>query len=141
MSGYRPLLVGEANPYGVDPAFALWPLPENASGGRLCRILGLPPSVYLDTFDRANLCPSSWSKAVAMANAKELLLGPQRYFVLLGRKVATAFAYGRREFFTRDGYFLLLPHPSGLCQLWNDPENVRRAREMVAELLEEAFRA
>lgn len=137
----RTLLVGEANPYGSLPEYALWPFPENASGGRLARILGFSTEDYLALFDRANLCPRAWSLAAAMASARELLLGPRKYFILLGRKVATAFAYGRREFFTRDGYFLLLPHPSGLCHLWNDPENVRRARKMVREVLLEAGRA
>ena len=31
----RTWLIGEQNPYGADPAFALYPLPENAAGARL----------------------------------------------------------------------------------------------------------
>ena len=37
----RTWLVGEQNPYGADPNFALYPLPENAAGARLARFLGL----------------------------------------------------------------------------------------------------
>ena len=30
------VLVGEQNPYGPDPEFALYPAPEGSSGHRLC---------------------------------------------------------------------------------------------------------
>lgn len=57
MSDLRPILVGEANPYGGDPRYALYPLPENSAGGRLCRlILKLEVRQYLRSFDRRNLC-------------------------------------------------------------------------------------
>ena len=36
---FRPIIVGEANPYGGDPAYALYPIPENSAGGRLCRLI------------------------------------------------------------------------------------------------------
>ena len=48
MTSSRPILVGMNNPYGADPAMALYPLPERASGGRLARILGLPGDVRVD---------------------------------------------------------------------------------------------
>jgi len=53
----RPVLVGEANPWGSDPFYALYPYPERYAGWRLCHlILGLYRRTYLGYFDRVNLC-------------------------------------------------------------------------------------
>lgn len=72
----KPLLVGEANPYGSDPAFALYPSPPGCSGDRLCRlVMGLDPDDYLERFERANLCPRRWSLAEARTRAADLLVG------------------------------------------------------------------
>lgn len=102
----RPLLVGEANPYGGDPSFALYPSPPWCSGERLCRlVLGLDPDEYLGRFDRQNLCPRSWHLPAARARAEE-------------------------PFTARDG-LVLLPHPSGLSRLWNAPGSFARAREVL----------
>lgn len=131
----RPLLVGEANPYGADPYFALYPLPEHASGGRLARILGLGEKRYLDAFDRRNLCPTEWSMRVARAEAALIMAAPARPVVLLGAKVARAFGLPYRPF-TRSAHLFLLPHPSGLNRIWNEPGSVHRARELLAPLLE-----
>jgi hypothetical protein len=39
---YCTLLLGEANPYGGDPRYALYPEPEGSSGWRLCHmVMGL----------------------------------------------------------------------------------------------------
>lgn len=35
----KPLLVGEQNPYGADPKFALYPYPENSGGERPAIVL------------------------------------------------------------------------------------------------------
>jgi hypothetical protein len=131
----KPLLVGEANPYGADPYFALYPLPENASGGRLARILGLSEQRYLEAFDRRNLCPTAWSMKVARAEAAKILAEPERPVVLLGAKVAKAFGLPYAPF-TRSARLFLLPHPSGLNRIWNYRGSVERARELVADLLE-----
>ena len=51
--GRKILLVGEANPYGEDPKYALFPQPRRAAGNRLRLIFGLtdlelaPPSAGL----------------------------------------------------------------------------------------------
>ncbi len=130
----KPLLVGEANPYGADPAFALNPLPEHASGGRLARILGLSRGDYLRIFDRRNLCPTTWSVPVARREAEAIMRVLGRDVVLLGSKVAQAFGL-RYEPFTTRGRLHLLPHPSGLSRAWNDPESIPRARALLAGLL------
>jgi hypothetical protein len=130
----KPLLVGEANPYGADPYYALYPLPENASGGRLARILGLSESQYLRLFDRRNLCPMEWSAPVARAQAENIRAEGREHVVLLGAKVARAFGFDYAPF-TGSKHFYLLPHPSGLCRVWNEPDAVQRARQLLAPIL------
>lgn len=131
----RPLLVGEANPWGSDPEFALYPLPEHASGGRLARFLGLSHGQYLRLFDRRNLCPSRWSMPEARAQAELIRAEGREHVVLLGAKVAKAFGLPYLPF-TRSAHLFLLPHPSGLNRIWNQPDAVPRARSLLAGLLE-----
>jgi hypothetical protein len=63
----RVVLVGESNPYGADPRYALYPLPPQASGGRLARILGLSARQYLRAFPhRVNLLTTArWAAPAA----------------------------------------------------------------------------
>jgi len=140
----RPLLVGELNPYGADPKYALYPLPEHSAGGRLCAaILGLSRLEYLRRFDRVNLCVGKWTMAEARKTAKSirgdgsLFPGGERTVVLLGRKVATAFDLGVHPPFSvvkgLASTYVLLPHPSGLCREWNTPGAVDKARSTLRE--------
>lgn len=147
MSG-RILLVGEDNPYGSDPEFALYCYPPGCAGYRLRRILGLPQHQYL-ALHRKNLCDTAWSRANARARAMELRSpeAPWRVMVLLGRKVAETF-----ERIALDGVplvafstktcclgmtFVSLPHPSGRNLVWNQPWAPTRAREILREVAPE----
>ena len=135
----RPLLVGEQNPYGGDPEYALYPAPDGCSGQRLCcLILGMRRKAYLESFRRVNLCDGTWDRSIAANRAGELRDsgGP---LILLGRKVAASFDLGGFAPFTivECGLFLLLPHPSGLCRQWNEPGAFERARTLVAEVCPE----
>lgn len=132
----RPLLVGEANPYGADPEFALYPLPEQASGARLARILGMQKTEYLRTFDRVNLCPRFWSAREARERALWIANEPRSVIVLLGSQVTRAFGEKYVPFTTsrRDEgrtTRVILPHPSGRCRLWDEPDAIGRARAAV----------
>lgn len=134
----RPLLVGEANPYGADPDFALYPAPQRSAGYRLAtQILGLSRSQYLDTFDRVNLCPMEWSMKVARRRADELCQSDYEVFVLLGAKVTSAFLPGKWEPFRIEehcsGTFVILPHPSGLSRGWDRPDSFTLARLLLAK--------
>ncbi len=139
----RPLLVGESNPYSVDPRCALLPWPARAAGGRLARILGLSDREYLRAFDRRNLVVGArWSAPRARAAADLILLERRPLLVLLGRRVAAMFGFRDLPFFSDvppSPPFLpraiLLPHPSGLCHEWNDPVAARRARDLLAPYL------
>lgn len=142
----RLILVGEDNPYGAEPEFALYCYPPGCAGYRLRRIVGLPQHQYL-ALHRTNLCPTDWSMKEARRRAQLLTAdqsAPWRVIVMLGRKVADAFNYDR-PFFTHDvapqtgGEMKLvsLPHPSGRNTVWNDRRLVGRAREILRELAPE----
>lgn len=141
----KPLLVGEANPYGSDPHYALYPDPPGCAGDRLCRkVMGLEPDDYLERFDRVNLCPSRWSTRGARERAAALLEEyPQVPLVLLGAKVTRAFRWLFTPFESwvasevaiigRGRTFVCLPHPSGLSRAWNAPGAYDRARSVLRE--------
>lgn len=146
----RVALIGEDNPYGDTPEFALYPSPDGCSGHRLMKILGLPEDQYL-AIHRANLCArDSFSMKEARRRAQIFCADPSapwRVIVLLGRKVADAFGY-EMDFFThgiepttatwtRPVTLVSLPHPSGRVLLWNKPEARQRAREILRELAPE----
>jgi hypothetical protein len=129
-------LMGENNPYGSDPYFALYPEPEHSAGGRLCRlILGMREAAYLREFSRVNLLQRpKWSAPLARAAAAAFVasLGPHDAVILLGRKVHEAF-HGKAPWvpFAQVGGFLSLPHPSGLCRIWNEPGAIEKTRAAV----------
>lgn len=149
MSAPRTWLVGMNNPYSTDPGYALYPEPRGATGDRLCRvILGMKPQEYLRHFIRRNTLQSRrWDKRLAVHGAgsvfRELPAGVT--VVLLGREVWDAW---RRVVPERlpmkkwepflvcmdeidDLKFVLLPHPSGLCHIWNDKANFKLARSAI----------
>jgi hypothetical protein len=142
----RILLVGESNPYGSLPSRALFPHPRNASGNRIRVILGLTDAAYMKTFDRVNLCREKWNLREAVQHAG-LLLERRGTYVLLGSKVRSAFhsammsagpglcsAYHRElnAFWWGPRHqFICLPHPSGRCRAWNDPDQVERSRALM----------
>jgi hypothetical protein len=143
----RVICVGEMNPYGASPEFALYDSPPNCAGHRLRRILGLSSDHYL-ALHRTNLCIGDWSKDQAKQRVRELLSpdAPWRVIVLLGRKVTEAFEKVALDaplipFTSRaccPGMTLVsLPHPSGRnASSWN-PKLQERARQMLRELAPE----
>lgn len=145
------VLVGESNPYSTDPRHALYPLPPNAAGGRLARALGLSARDYLRTFpDRRNLLPkgAKWSSPLARRGADDVLRAapPGAVLILLGAKVSSAFGVDYRPalFLPRMAHVgtdvprrrvvLVVPHPSGLCREWNDPQTAARVWEALREV-------
>ena len=144
----RVLFLGETNPYGPDPEFALYCDPPGCSGHRLRLILGLPEDDYLN-LHRKNLCDGAWSMKSAQERTFELLdpQAPWQVIVLLGRKVTRTFEKLALDdvplvaFSTRGccpGMTLVsLPHPSGQnAGLW-PPSARARARQILRELAPE----
>lgn len=141
----KPVLVGEANPYGGRSALALWPDPPGSAGHRLCfKILGMTKMEYLRTFDRVNLCPRAWSIQAARITAA-YLKGTRAPLILCGAKVCQAFGVDFAPFrtylarrTTEDAAAMLpgtlvaiIPHPFGLSRLWNLPPDGRDPRVML----------
>lgn len=132
------LLVGELNPYGADPAYALYPLPARASGEHLRIILGLTLRQYLKDHDRANLCTGEFRPDAAAAEAERLFALPYIGYVLCGRKVCDAFGHMFEPFSVYTAHqkvVAILPHPSGRNRMWNDPSNEAKAREAYQMLV------
>lgn len=132
----RTVLVGEMNPHRADPRFALYPLPPAASGGRLAKIMGLTAREYLRAYPyRYNVCGGEeWDAREALLSAERIILKhPDPPMVLLGARVAVAFGF-RFVPFKRVGRFLMLPHPSGRCRIWNNPRSSGRARRLIRAL-------
>lgn len=122
------LLVGETNPFGGDPAFALYHEPRHSSGNQLRLILGLTDDDY-EALDKVNLCVGRWSVRAARETWAHLM--PRPLIVLLGQKVRAGTS-GPAPFETeRRGPSLLLglPHPSGLNRTWHEPGTRRLARD------------
>lgn len=134
------LLVGELNPYGADPRFALYHLPRGASGNRLRLILGLSDVTYHRLL-KVNLCNNRFSVFAARTRAAEILARSNlKVLVLLGRKVCDAFGTMKRPFPTfftvgqvAGRTLIYLPHPSGRCRLWSDESNLTKARALCRE--------
>ncbi len=136
------LLVGEANPYGADPRFALYPEPCGSAGARLCAVLGMTDREYLNAFDRWNLCTLVFSMRSARHAAARLTA---RYRVLLGARVTAAHGLAFEPFCNvQDNGWrgVILPHPSGRSRVWNDwPQARARAKALVFDLVALARRS
>lgn len=158
----KPMLVGESNPYGGDPYYALYPDPPGCAGHRLChKVLGMAEDEYLEAFDRVNLLDGPrWRVPVARTAARLLLrqtpkgkpvVLPSHWIefgqplILLGARVTRAFRLTYTPFALHawcDGLgdhrrILVLPHPSGRCRVWNEPGAIEKARRAVTELMKE----
>jgi hypothetical protein len=136
----KPLLVGEDNPLSRDPRHALYPYPKHHAGGRLAlAIMGLTVMEYLRKFDRVNLCKKKWSIKEARGTATYLLERRDLdRVVLLGAKVCAAFGFEFEPFRSwktpcGSRRYVILPHPSGRCRIWNDPDSIERARAAMRE--------
>jgi len=151
-AGPRVWLIGEQNPYGADPRFALYPLPAHAAGGRLAKILGMGEREYLRAFVRRNLLTAlKWSAPAARVAADFLLLEHPEHdkLVLCGTRVSAAFGVPFRENLCKPAslvvgtvrphvrHVLAIPHPSGLNREWStDATLMQRVKEAVAAFRE-----
>lgn len=129
------VLVGELNPYGSDPSFALFHLPRRASGDRLREHLGLRDATY-EALAKANLCTGAWDNEAAYEQAISLRF-KYRVMVCLGVKVRRAFAAPAPFVSAQDLFgctLVSLPHPSGLCRAWNEPGARERARALLRQV-------
>jgi uracil-DNA glycosylase len=142
----RPLFVGEAPSPSTDGRPGAAPL-VGETGRRLAEWSGLSPAEFhrrtecVNLFDRL---PRRWSARAARARATDVefwhLIAPyQRTVVLLGRKVADAFAVESPDPFScterRAARLVVMPHPSGRNLFWNDRRHVWAAMALLREIL------
>ena len=96
---------------------------------------------YLKTFHRTNLCPREWSISVTRDSAEKIRATYDGPLILLGAKVCQAFGVAYLSFAVQTSLLgpsrniVILPHPSGLCRVWNDHKNLERARLLVLFVL------
>lgn len=153
--GLRPnalVVVGQTNPYGADPHFALYTRPQNATGARLYYIvrqaLGeakqpvMSEWEWLKVAERINLCTGEFRDTEARAAAARVVRERRdRPVLLLGKRVADAFAALLPEpalYEGREGVYLI-PHPSGRNRAWNHPSAYQAAATCVAKAIAQAF--
>jgi hypothetical protein len=159
----RVVIVGESNPYGASPEFALHCWPTSCAGHRLRRILGVAEERYL-AFRRLNLCEGPWRRRDATRSASRLYdelplyTGSPRVLVLLlGVQVSAAFSaftVASRAGIARPraldrwevgsdaldrARWLSIPHPSGLCRvwgagMWSAGGAVQRTRDLLRQI-------
>lgn len=142
----RPILIGMSNPYGSEPAHALFPVPASSAGGRLWAMLHdvrpeLSRHSYISRFDRRNLCNGPWVSAAGHRNAGAMLpFPPGSQVVLLGDAVRRAFGlrplllHPCPDFPQADVTVRQLPHPSGRNLFYNDPTHRLLAGLLLSEL-------
>lgn len=143
----RPVLVGMNNPISLDPAHALYPIPAQHAGGRLYNMLDsaapageVSATKYILGFDRRNLVAGRVWKVNVAFQAAEVLSSElrDRHAVLLGISVLTAFRFPRHDWCVwstwRDVRYCCIPHPSGLCREYNDPQMRARVGQMLLYL-------
>lgn len=124
-----------------------YPLIGGSSGRRLQKMFEMSFLVYLKTFRTYNLLhvyPGKKWPLGAARKAAGVILEDSRDLgglIILGRKVADACEI-HGDFFTiiqcNAMPVLLLPHPSGLNHVWNDPSNVTRVLPIATDLLARA---
>lgn len=141
----RVLVVGQAPSASSDPVVPL----SGPSGRRLASLCALSLEEFLTAYECVNLVQAFPGK---LAKGDAFPMGPARRravevmgarreplrLVLLGGNVSRAFGLmpapllswrplGRHR-------AAVCPHPSGVCQWWNDPLNVGQARSLWLEL-------
>lgn len=134
----KTLLVGEAparTTVGARPF-------TGRTGDRLAELAGLER--LRDGFDAVNLLdrwpgpagPKGSAFPLALARPAAEALRPRirrRRVILVGRRVASAFRLASLPYLTWEGQVAVLPHPSGVCRWWNEPENVELAAEFLRD--------
>ena len=129
----RGLIVGENPGPNTHPDLPLFPWPDTSSAGRLLSMSRLTPGEYLGGLYRRNVCRSAWSRFEAKATARELVtvlfdMPRDLAVIICGVKAATAFGFEGYDYWDpirleSRQTAVIIPHPSGLNRMYNDPTN------------------
>lgn len=122
------LVVGEHHsPGGSGPAFS----GGGSSSRRLESLLGAPVLMVASATNLLDGPP--WDRALAREKAWAICSSWSGWIVVCGRRAADAFDVP--DFLRWHGMVGAIPHPSGRCRYWNDPEYVEAAREFLRSAL------
>lgn len=151
----RPVILAMNSPQSDDPADALRPWDAACTGGRLLTMLQnaaersrpgreLPVSEYLRVFDRRNLLNrKTWSLDLARQRAPEVVCRLDgRTVVACGTQVLKIIGAPSEWLKPHDVLYgdhirfnlIAIPHPSGRCRPYNDPEFRARVGDLLLEL-------
>lgn len=146
------ILIAMNNPISSRPEHALFPAPAGSSGHRLFRMVAARTEInraqYTHGFRRMNLWPeTAWDKKAAMAAGPDVWAALSREHsrvLVFGVEVRKALGMPddtpEAMWCTRDGVrWAWLPHPSGRCHWYNEPNN-KLAAELLLEELWERYR-
>ncbi len=145
----KPIILGQAPARSGDGRPFSGP-----SGRRLCALAGLSSYEELtEAFDLRNLIDEKMAKkargkgdefprALAAEAAEKLKYRlPMDFWVIcMGNQVANLMEVGRAKtplmtwkvkLYSTIGNSMRFPHPSGVSHFWNEPENVRKASEVL----------
>jgi len=140
----KPMVVGEApggkkNARSGDSTLA----GAVGSGLRLRNLSGLTHDEWVSGWVRINLCRNEWDPRKAQEKADYLrrdMFRGRPAIVLLGAKVARAFGYEFKPFCSivvAGTTVYTIPHPSGLCRYWNDPDYVKMGEDVMGGITRE----
>lgn len=141
--------VGEApGPRDTTSRTPLWSLRKSSAGYRLRAMTGLDRASWIRRVPKFNLVPyrvTRWPREFAEQQAQNLCSSLLRDYdlILCGRKVARAFGVPAKQpwlTWTKSPWgphVVVIPHPSGLCREYNDPEFVKRASRFLKRVLRE----
>jgi uracil-DNA glycosylase len=153
----KPYIIGPNNPLSARPRAARVPWPGRCAGWRLVQMArAVDPTFdeteYLDSFVLRNLwggrvqphgngSEALWRRAAAEMK-RELEANQPRAAILLGSRVANLLGTAKQwPVFTRHvahgRTYWYLANPAGRCFLYNDPENRRRAGEILLAVARE----
>lgn len=130
-------IIGEAPGPNTSPKLPIFPFPASSAGGRLMSYSRMRPAEYLGKLYRKNLFTTflpGWCAPAARELAsyieRDLADMKIRRVLLLGTRVGAAFEVGGlwSSLTTTSGItFLVIPHPSGRCRVYNDEAARKRA--------------
>lgn len=142
----RAVILGMNNPLSPRPEHALFPYPPGCTGYRIWRLLQtLRPDVmrsqYLSGFDRMNMIDGrEWSDAEARRRVPEVLSRCRgRVVLVLGEGPRRALGLRKELILPQEhegATWRQLPHPSGRCHWYNDPECAALAASLLRDLYE-----
>lgn len=125
------------------------------SGRFLAELCGTVDVTLPTRFTLVNMFVDEWqhggreAKRVAGDIVRDVIFEKHNLVVLCGRAVGNAFKfeggwfeYEQRRVLVNGRWWsydrLLIPHPSGLCRLWNDEDNREKGRTIMSKIWEDA---